>query len=247
VITGTLAATEVGDLFTSVVTSISDVQSFTLILRNIFYDSLASDPYFAGFAKRKNKMLTIPLESLPYLGVYIIDEIMGPDGEPNQTEIKFSHTARIGFSVIVPYNDPVVAEKIIDAAFWHIMNRLWRDPVIMNVLHANSLSNPDNIRVESINRGVRKHVYGTAQANNETPTAELQYDVSIYYRSEWPPIIADELEGIDMRTGVKADDTVVDMAQRQQAGVTVDYETAASTGVNYFAQFRNRLKGGRNG
>jgi hypothetical protein len=192
---------------------ITDTQSFSLVIRDVFYDALSSDPFFASYTCRKNKMLSVQPQLLPYLGVYIIDENMVPDGDANAGHIRFSHTLRIGFSVMIANNDQVIAEQGVDAAWWKIMNRLWPDQHIMNLLNS---SNPDNTRIEGVTRGVRRHVFGTAGLNNETPLAELQYDVSIFYRTGWPPIITDTLDEIDVTTGIKIGDTQEEMDQRQQ-------------------------------
>src|ERR1700743_1949306 len=98
--------------------SITDTQSFSLVIRDVFYDALRSDPFFASYTCRKNKMLAVQPQLLPYLGVYIIDETMLPDGDANAGHIRFSHTLRIGFSVMIANNDQVVAEQGIDAAWW---------------------------------------------------------------------------------------------------------------------------------
>jgi hypothetical protein len=192
---------------------ITDTQSFSLVIRDVFYDALSSDPFFASYTCRKNKMLSVQPQLLPYLGVYIIDENMVPDGDANAGHIRFSHTLRIGFSVMIANNDQVIAEQGVDAAWWKIMNRLWPDQHIMNLLNS---SNPDNTRIEGVTRGVRRHVFGNAGLNNETPLAELQYDVSIFYRTGWPPIITDTLDEIDVTTGIKIGDTQEEMDQRQQ-------------------------------
>ncbi|MBO4221957.1 hypothetical protein [Bradyrhizobium neotropicale] len=208
---------------------ITDTQSYGLVIRDVFYDALADrEPYFASFKKRKTKMLQVQHELLPYLGVYIIDETMLPDGEPNAGCIRFSHTLRIGFSVMVANNDPVVAEQCIDAAYWRIMNRLWCDQYIMNLLDTynptDGSQNPDNVRIESLTRGVRRHVFGSSGFSNETPVAEMQYDVSCFYRTMWFPDITDDLLEIDVRTGVKIGDTQEQMDKRQQFHGTYVFE-----------------------
>ena len=97
---------------------ITDTQSFSLVIRDVFYDALSSDPFFASYTCRKTKMLSVQPQLLPYLGVYIIDETMLPDGDANAGHIRFSHTLRIGFSAMIANNDQVVAEQGIDAAWW---------------------------------------------------------------------------------------------------------------------------------
>jgi hypothetical protein len=195
---------------------ITDTQSYALVIRDAFHDALAGDTFFTSYTVRKTKMLVARTEYLPYLGVYIIDETMNPDGDANAGVIRFSHVLRVGFSVMIANNDQVVAEQTIDAAFWRIMNRLWPDAGIMNVFQS---SMPDNTQIEGVTHGLRKHVFGNAQLNNETPIAELQYDVSVSFRTFWPPIITDDLETIDITTGVKPGDTQDEMDQRQQAHV----------------------------
>jgi len=186
---------------------ITDTQSYSLVIRDVFYDTLAlREPYFANHFKRKTKMVPVQPDQVPYLGVYIIDEVMTPDGDGNAGEPAFIHTLRIGFSVMVAMSDQNAAELEIDAAFWRIMNRLWTDQYVMNLLDTTSPDgsmNPDNTRIESISRGVRRHVFGSSQLNNSTPLAELQYDVSCIYRTYWPPNVTDDLLEIDVTTRVK--------------------------------------------
>jgi hypothetical protein len=195
---------------------ITDTQSYSLVIRDALFDAVSSDPFFADYTCRKTKMLAVQTQLLPYLGVYIIDETMTPDGDANAGMIRFSHTLRVGFSAMVANNDQVIAELQIDAAFWRIMNRLWPDQHIMNVLLS---SLPDNVMIESIPRGSRRPVFGATSLANETPIAEVQYDVSVFYRSDWPPVITDDLLTIDVVTGVKPGDTQAEMANRQQVHV----------------------------
>jgi hypothetical protein len=197
---------------------VTDTQSYSLVIRDAFFDAVSSDPFFADYTKRKTKMLAVQTQLLPYLGVYQIDETMLPDGDANAGEVRFSHTLRVGFSAMVANNDQVVAEQMADAAIWRIMHRLWPDQHIMNVLLS---SLPDNTIIESIARGARRPVYGATSLANETPIVEMQYDVSVFYRTGWPPIITDDLLEIDVSTGIKIGDTQTEMDQRQQ--ITVKY------------------------
>jgi hypothetical protein len=158
---------------------------------------------------------------LPYLGVYWANENQVPNGDANCTDIRFNHTLQLGFSIIVINNDEDAAEQQIDAGYWVVMNRLWRDPGLMNV-YISSL--PDSVEIESLMRGVVKRNYGFAGANNETPIAELQYDVSIFYRSEWFPDITDTLNEIYVTTGIKSTDTQADMQQRWQEQVYYNFD-----------------------
>ena len=151
---------------------ISDTQSYTHIIRNVFFDALANDPFFADYTCRKNKMLAIQHDLLPFLGVYIIDEPMLPDGDGNAGNIRFIHSPRIGFSVMIVNNDQDACEEKLDAIFRYIELRLWGDPYINNVLDTynpdTEIENPDNVRFESIERGMRRYVWGNTAEQSDT-------------------------------------------------------------------------------
>ena len=199
---------------------ITDTQSYSLVIRDVFYDAVAGDPFFANYTKRKTPMLRVQSELLPYLGVYFADETMEPDGDFNAGAVRFSHTMQIGFSVMIANNDQVANELMLDAAYWRIMNRLWPDQYIMNLIDTynphTGTSNPDNVIIEGITRGRRRFNFGDAMLANETPVGELQYDVWVFGRSVWPPVITDDLEHIHVETGIKPGDTQAEMDARLQ-------------------------------
>jgi hypothetical protein len=186
--------------------SITETQSDAYDIRDTFFDAVSTDSFFAGWTARRNRMLSVQPDSLPYLGVYLVDEVMIPDGDANAGCIRFSHTARIGFSVIVQNNDQDLAAKTVDEAFLRIMNVLYTSPTIMNVLHND---NAEHVGIESITAGRRRHVYGAAGLNNETPFLELQYEASAFFRTEWYPEISDTLDEIDVTTRISDDPDVL--------------------------------------
>jgi hypothetical protein len=65
---------------------ISNTQTYSWIIRNVFFDALGRDPFFANYTRRKTKMLVVQKMHLPYLGVYIVDDQMVPDGDANTGE-----------------------------------------------------------------------------------------------------------------------------------------------------------------
>ena len=184
--------------------TISEVQSWSFIIRDLFIERLMLAPFFINFTPRKNKALPIMPNQLPLLGVYFVSEDMSPDGDANTGEIRFVHQLRLGFSIIVINNDPVNCEAKLDQGFWAIMNTLWRDPALTNFLDARPYpgreGNPDNVRIEGVTRGNRRHVFGTIGKDNETPIGELQYDATISYRADYPPVINDQLLLIHQET-----------------------------------------------
>lgn len=216
--------------------TITQVQSYSFVIRDMFFDKLKAAPFFAGFTGRKSKALQIMTNLIPYLGVYFVNEDMGPDGDLNAGEIRFTHQLKLGFSVLIVNNDPVASEAKLDEAFWTIMNTLWRDPYLTNLIdtraYPGGVGNPDNVRIEGVSRGTRRHVFGSAGKDNETPIAEMQYEATIKYSADYAPIITDNLLQIGVRTGVKAGDTPDEMAARLQTGAEYEFEPYPPPQVN---------------
>jgi hypothetical protein len=172
-------------------------QSYSQVIRDSLFAKTVRLPFFRGFAARRSKQLPIQQFLLPYLGVYIIAEDMGPDGDANAGVVRFIHRLQVGWQVIIENNDPVAAELKLDQAFWAIMNGIWRDARLMNFINSDM---PDNTRIEAVERGRRTHNWGVASTNNETPYGELQYYATIVYRADYPPEITDDLLRIHVET-----------------------------------------------
>jgi hypothetical protein len=213
-------------------TTVSETQSYGLILRDAMFAKLVTLPFFAGFKARRCQMLKIEPEHIPYLGLYIVDEQLTPDGLPNSGDIKFLHVLKLGFSVIIRNNDPVAAELKLDQAYWVIMNNLWRDQYLTNFLDTWNptveAGTPDNVRFEGVARASRKHRWGTAGLNNEMPIAELQYEASIQFRANYPPVITDDLLRIHVETVPLASDGTIPSADEVQRIIS-EYEFTPET------------------
>lgn len=200
--------------------SITDDQSYSIVIRDAIFATLVTLPFFAGYNARRAKMLSVQPEHIPYLGIYVIDETMTPDGDLNAGDIRFNHAFRCGFSVVIKNNDSVQAELMLDRAFWTIMNGLWRNDGLTNFLHSTM---PDNTRFEGVQRGTRKHLWGAAGANNELPIGELQYEATIVYRSQFAPPITDDLLQAHVETVPLATDGTVPPADEVQRIIS-EYE-----------------------
>ena len=187
---------------------------------------LVADAYFAGFTCRKNKMLPVQRNLIPYLGVYLVDEQMTPDGDANAAYVRFIHTVRIGFSVVIANSDQNLAEQTADQGFLKIMSLAYTNLYLTNPLQkyvAPANQNPEGVMIEAITRGSRRLIYGAPSTDNETPFVEMQYEASCSFRTEWYPDITDTLDEIDVTTGVKPGDTPAEMANRQQVAVTYTF------------------------
>ena len=208
--------------------TITEVQSYSWVIRDMFLDRLKQAPFFASFTPRKNKSLQIMTAHIPIIGVYFVNEDMVPDGDLNAGEIRFTHFLKLGFSAIIVNNDPVACEAKLDQAFWAIMNTLWRDPYLTNLIdtrrYPGGVGNPDNVRIEGVSRGVRRHVFGNAGKDNETPIGEMQYEATVKYSADYGPVIPDSFLQMGVRTGIKPGDTPDEMAARNQVGAEYTFE-----------------------
>jgi len=183
---------------------ITEQQSSGYDIRDAFFNLLDADSFFAAYTRRKDKMLPVQQNLIPYLGVYLVDEVMVPDGDANAGCVRFIHTVRIGFSIIVANSTPGEAEKKADQGFLRVMALAYCDPHLMNVPHTN---NPEGVAIEAISRGTRRAIHGALSTDNETPFVEMQYEASCTFRSEWYPDITDMLEEIDVTTSLNNADT----------------------------------------
>lgn len=214
--------------------TITKVQSYSLVIRDMFLDKLVQAQFFQGFTPRKNKSLQIMTASLPYIGVYFISEDMTPDGDLNAGEIRFTHMLKLGFSAIIINNDPVACEAKLDQAFWTIMNTLWRDPYLTNLIdtraYPGGVGNPDNVRIEGVARGARRHVFGNAGLNNETPIGEMQYEATVKYRADYAPIITDNFLQLGVQTvPLAGDGTIPPPAEQQRVVTEYDFQALDTT------------------
>jgi len=215
----------------------TNTQSYAWVLREIFLNKLSSLSFFSGFTIRRTRRVAIQsTQDLPVLGVYLVDEISQPDGDGNAGHIRFVNTCRIGFQVVIANNDEAAAESTLDQAFWQIMNGIWRDAGITNLILAKT---PDNVGFESVMRGTRRHVWGTAGLNNEMPVAELQYEASILYRDEFAVPVTDDLTSIYEQTNFPNDNSG-DPAGVEQVNIRYTFTPATAS------QLMRGVSNGRN-
>lgn len=201
---------------------ITDTQSYSWVILNAIFDRIAHTSFFEPFVcKRINRAL--PIESggpvqIPFLGIYLLDEILGPDGDPNHSEIRFTHVVPIGFQVIMKNNDPVILLQMLDQATWFIMNQLLRDDTLTSRWRTDL---PDNVQIEAFPRGRIRERWGATGTTNETPVGERQLELAFTFRTLWYPTEFPKLERITVRTGFPGPGSPT-VAEVQQ--VTMVYE-----------------------
>lgn len=191
-------------------------RSYPMLVRDGIMARVKAMPYFASFHFSSNKALQIQPQSLPFCGVYFIQETGVPDGDANVGEPRFRTTVRIGFSVIVVNNDPEAAEYQLDTAMQVLAGGLFSDP---------TLYNNAAFKIQSYASGVRTHVFGATGLDNETPIAELRWElVCDLGVITYPPIVMDDLEVIHVTTAFPAGGTQAEQDATQQVVAEYDLE-----------------------
>jgi hypothetical protein len=178
---------------------ITEQQSYSWIILNAVFDRLVSTVFFKGFTcKRINRALPIeaPIQ-IPFLGVYLSDDVLAVDGDPNAGDIRFSEMVTLGFQVVIKNNDPVGLLRTLDAATWLIMRRLLRDNTLTNRLRTTL---PGNTTIEGFPRGRVRERWGMTGGTNETPVGERLLELAVLFRTEWYPSDFSDLERITVTT-----------------------------------------------
>lgn len=187
-------------------------RSYSILVRDGILDRVKAMPFFATFTFASTVALQIQPDSLPYCGVYLLQDLMVPDGDPNVGEVRFRTTARIGFSVLVQNNDAVAAEYKLDAAFQSLAG-LFSD----HTLYDNKI-----FKIQAFTSGMRQHVFGALLKDNESPYAELRFEISCDLGTiTYPPYVPDDLEIIHVETAFPL---VGDTSRVQQVKTEYDLE-----------------------
>lgn len=166
--------------------------SYPILVRDGILTRIQAMPFFAGFSFTTNKSLQIQPTTIPFCGVYLLQEMMSADGEANAGEVRFRTLARVGISIIIQNNDATAAEHKLDMLIQHIVTGLFSDPTFYN---------NDRFKIQGFTGGSRMHAFGSLGLDNETPIAELRFELTcdlgiIYY----PPFVPDDLEVIHVKT-----------------------------------------------
>jgi hypothetical protein len=201
-------------------------QTPAYIVRDAIYDRVKAMPFFAAFSFAKNKMARVQTQDLPYCGIYLINELLLPEGDPNAGDIRLRDSARYGFSVIVVDNENEEGEATLDQAFAEITTGLLCDPTLTGFKRQ---------LLQGITRGERMHVYGSVALDNETPVLELQFDMTADLGTAiFKPRITDDFNvmHVDGRPVQNPDAPVVEMEWNMQTGEINTTTKRGSNGKN---------------
>lgn len=192
-----------------------------MLVRDKILSSVKEMSFFESFAKfSTNKSLQIQPENLPFCGVYLLQELMVPEGDADAGEVRFRTSTRFGFSVIVQNNDADVAEYLLDDAFM----------ALTGMFADNKVYNNPEARIQGFTAGSRQHFFGAMGQDNETPISELRFEMTCDLGTiTYPPFVPDDLKVIHIKTQYPLGDTQEEIDQRQQ--VEAEYDLFPDEGV----------------
>jgi hypothetical protein len=202
---------------------LSDTQSYSWIVLNAVHDRLVTSSFFNGFACKRISS-ALPIESdfqVPFLGVFLGEEMMGPDGDINAGDIRFIHNFVIGIQIVVRNNDPTAMLTKLDQASWFALNQLLRDNTLMNRLKTTL---PDNVVIEGLPRiRFRPDVWGLSGARNETPIGERLFWLTYQLRTWWAPTDFPDLQRIVTTTAFPPGGDAAEQANVKQIQVVYEF------------------------
>lgn len=174
-----------------------------------------SMPFFTNFKTfTSNKALAIQPSMLPLCGVYFIQETSVPEGDGNAAEPRFRTSTRYGFSVLVVNNDAAAAEYVLDLAAQALAGGLFSDSTFYN---------NDQFKIQSFSLGARTHIFGNLALDNETPFAELRWELVCDLGTiNYPPLVLDDLDVIHVKTAFPIGGTQAEQDAVQQVSTEYD-------------------------
>jgi hypothetical protein len=179
----------------------TDIQSYAFIIWNWIYDRLALDPFFENFiVSRATSALPVEAWSqVPYLGVYMMEDPARTQVW-NMTEVRFSHTIKVGMQWVLRNNDSKVLLRDLDRVKQFIARTLTRDDDLTNRFHTGL---PGGTGINGFpEMRVRQPRWALAgSSKSETPVGEQVMELVMQYETTWYPYGFDDLERIDITTG----------------------------------------------
>jgi hypothetical protein len=202
--------------------SVADYQSYSWILCSYIETTLRADPFFTNFTiRRVARAVPIQGTQVPFLGIYLDTEKLGPDGDINHGDIRFTHNVPISFQIILVHNTPATLLEYIDRTSWYIMRALLRKDELTNRLKSGL---PGNTRFEGIPSGRIRDRWGVTGAKNETPLGERQLELTFLFKTDWSPFGFSNLDRMVVRTGFPGPgSTPEEQAQIQQVTMVYDF------------------------
>jgi len=189
--------------------------SYPIRVRDGLMARVKKMPFFSTFNFSSNKSKVILLESIPFFGLYLLQEFMAPDGDANAGDVRFRTSVRYGFSVIIQNNDAVAAEYLLDKAMQALTVGLFTDASTYNNAY---------YKIQAFTGGKREHVFGHVGSDQQTPIAELRWELMCDLGViEYTPFIPDVFEVLHEET-IFPDDSTGDPSRVPQVKIEYDME-----------------------
>jgi len=202
---------------------LSDTQSYAWIILNAIYDRLTASSLFANFTcKRINTALPLQAEiQVPFIGIFLGEEVMIPDGDENTGDIRFIHQIPIGIQIVVKNNDATAMLAKLDQASWFVLNQLFRDDSFTNRFQTTL---PDKVPFEGIPRvNFMRDVWGTVGDRNETPVGQRMFFIAFKVRTWFAPTEFPDLKRITVTTAFPLGDPD-EQSKVQQVKVVYEFD-----------------------
>lgn len=187
----------------------ADIFPPSFIIREGIIERLKTIPTFktvAKFARNRGRGPYQP-EDIPLIACYLMNEDLSPDGDANHGEPRFIHDCKFGFVIAVQNNDNEAAEASCRSAVWTIIRMLeyqrwWHFECTGEWQRNEWTKKIEPIKIESVTRGSVPPVnFGPKTGANETPYAEQVLEMTIRFRSGFPPIVEDHLDLVHVTVG----------------------------------------------
>ncbi|BAR57587.1 hypothetical protein ACVIWV_006189 [Bradyrhizobium diazoefficiens] len=159
-------------------------------------------PFFKSYWR--TPMRQVAASDLPLLGVYILRETRGPDGDENAGEIRFIHRLHLGIAGAISNADPGEQLRILEERMAGIDERLLTNPAFVCM-------------IEGVTAMDRRSQYAQVA---ETPVAEIQIEMVVTFRTYWEPVVPDDFKTMHVETRYPTADA--DPAEVQQ--ITQEYD-----------------------
>ena len=202
--------------------TILDTQSYAWILLDWIFQQLSAESFLTNFTVKRISQ-ALPVEAwnqVPFLGVFLNDEPLSPDGDLNHGMVRLTHLVQISFQIILRNNDSAKLLQDLDSTSWFIMRTLLRDNELTNMFDTGS-----GVAFEGVSRGrVSKPYFGLTGSKNETPVAMRVVDLVFKFATYWEPYGFDDLERITVTTGFPIGGTDAEREAIDQVKIVYEFD-----------------------
>lgn len=187
------------------------------ILRDAVYSRLVAAPSFDWKMTRKVPVPPFQSEHLPALGVYMVREEFGPDGDANTGPVRFMVDAMIGVAILDLHSKPEILDGKMDTTIEQALDAVLTDPTFFIV--TDTLGTPIQPSIEKILRTTDYPKEG------ETQYALGRLQITLRYYTIFPPVLKNDLQEIATTVRPPGQPNPVGQAPQHPADFLQTFET----------------------